>query len=47
MNYVKHKYSQARGYILAKDGCKRFFKFASLPELKVCKTIGFILSVLF
>lgn len=46
MNYVQKKYSQARACVLSKNACKRFFKFAALPELKVCKTAGFIISIL-
>ncbi len=39
-------YSFARNYILENINAKRFFSFLSLPELKLAKTFGFILSIL-
>ena len=47
MKYIKDKYAICRGKVLANEGCKRFFKFVTLPELKICKTIGFILTIIF
>ena len=47
MKYIKDKYSLYRGKILGKQGCKKFFKIATLPELKICKTLGFILTIIF
>ena len=46
MKYIRNKYTLARSVVLSKNGCKKFFKFASLPELKICKTAGFIASIL-
>jgi len=46
MKYIKKKYSLYRGRLLAQNYCQRFFKVAALPELKVCKTLGFIASIL-
>ena len=45
MKYIKHKYISARDLVLQAQGSKRFFKFITLPELKIFKTIGFIFSV--
>jgi len=39
-------YSFARNYILDNNNAKKIFSFLSLPELKLAKTFGFILSVL-
>ena len=47
MKYIKDKYALYRGRLLAREGCQRFFKFATLPELKIFKTLGFILTILF
>jgi len=47
MKYIKDKYSLYRGRLLAKEGCKKFFKFVTLPELKIFKTLGFILTIIF
>ena len=47
MKYIKNKYTIYRGKVLANEGCKKFFKFATLPELKIFKTLGFILTIIF
>jgi len=46
MNFLRHKYINTRELVLQAQGSKRFFKFITLPELKIFKTIGFIISVL-
>jgi len=44
---ILNTYSFVRNYILDNKKAKRIFSFLSLPELKLAKTFGFILSVLF
>jgi len=46
MKYISHKYISARDLVLQAQGSKRFFKFITLPELKIFKTVGFIISIL-
>ena len=46
MKLIKSTYSTIREKTLASNGCKKFFVFARLPELKVCKTAGFIASMI-
>lgn len=47
MKYITDKYALYRGKVLSQAGCKKFFKFATLPELKIFKTVGFILTIIF
>ena len=47
MKYIMSKYSSLREKVLAKNSCQRFFKFVTLPELKIFKTLGFIATILF
>lgn len=47
MKYIISKYGGLRENILAKSSCQRFFKFVTLPELKIFKTLGFIATILF
>lgn len=47
MKYLTNKYTVYRGKLLSQQGCKKFFQFVTLPELKVFKTIGFILTIIF
>jgi hypothetical protein len=47
MKYFISKYSVLREKVLARSGCQRFFKFVTLPELKIFKTLGFIATILF
>ena len=47
MKYVTDKYAFYREKVLARKGCQKFFKFATLPELKIFKTLGFILTIIF
>ena len=47
MKYIKNKYTIYRGKVLANKGCKKFFKIVTLPELKIFKTLGFILTIIF
>ena len=47
MKYVTDKYALYREKVLARKGCQKFFKFVTLPELKIFKTLGFILTIIF
>jgi hypothetical protein len=47
MKYIKYKYITYRGELLGNESCKKFFKFVTLPELKIFKTLGFILTIIF
>ena len=47
MKYITDKYALYREKVLAREGCKKFFKFVTLPELKIFKTLGFILTIIF
>ncbi len=47
MKYITDKYVVYRGKLLSQEGCKKFFKFVTLPELKIFKTLGFILTIIF
>ena len=40
------KYTKIRNYLLSKDSWQKTFAFLKLPELKLAKTCGFILSIL-
>lgn len=44
MKAITNKYSTARQWLFKKRSWKKFYTFASLPELKFMKTIGFIAS---
>jgi hypothetical protein len=46
MKYIKHKYINTREMVLQAQGSKRFFRFITLPELKIFKTLGFVISIL-
>lgn len=46
MTYICEKYTTARQWIFAKKSWNRFYTFASLPELKFIKTVGFIVTIL-
>tara|TARA_A100001037_G_C15108059_1_gene617515 strand:+ start:243 stop:383 length:141 start_codon:yes stop_codon:yes gene_type:complete len=43
---ILNTYSFVRNYLLENNKAKKIFSFLSLPELKLAKTFGFILSVL-
>tara|TARA_Y100000593_G_scaffold13147_1_gene24493 strand:+ start:1118 stop:1264 length:147 start_codon:yes stop_codon:yes gene_type:complete len=43
----KTTYSTMRAKALASNGCKKFLAFARLPELKACKTAGFLATWIF
>ena len=43
---ILNTYSCARNYILENNKAKKIFSFLSLPELKLAKTFGFIISIL-
>ena len=47
MKYIMSKYGVLREKILARSSCQRFFKFVTLPEFKIFKTLGFIATILF
>lgn len=37
-------YVNARKWLFSKDKWNQFYEFVSLPELKCCKTIAFVIS---
>ena len=47
MKYLTSKYTSYRGKLLSQKKCQKFFQFVTLPELKIFKTIGFILTIIF
>ena len=46
MNFIKCKYINAREAVLQANGSKKVFRFITLPELKIFKTLGFVISIL-
>ena len=39
-------YVRARRWLFSKQTWNSFYEFVSLPELKCCKTIAFVISVI-
>ena len=39
-------YCGARKWVFSRDGWKRFVEISKLPEMKISKTIGFIVSIM-
>ena len=47
MKYLTSKYTIYMCKLLSQKKCQKFFQFVTLPELKIFKTIGFILTIIF
>lgn len=39
-------YMTARTWLFSKDTWNNFYEFVSLPELKCCKTVAFVISII-
>lgn len=39
-------YSAGRTWVFSRQGWQRFVEITKLPEMKISKTVGFILSIL-
>lgn len=46
MKYITNKYVLARTALFSKTWWQKFIKFTTLPEMKISKTVGFIVSIL-
>ena len=46
LNWIASIYCQFRRWAFSRESWKAFATFAKLPEMKISKTIGFIVSIL-
>ena len=46
MKYTVTKYITLRKWLFSKQSWNNFYTFVSLPELKCCKTIAFVISII-